>query len=264
MMATTKIRSNLYLDKELKEKAKEIFKEYGLSLSDGINMLLSRVVKNRELIIPKELDIEPIDENDPDYKIVEKTRGEETISLKEFMKLFPYPLQLDADTNGTIHYNFPSKTLTVKTRLDHTSFLHTKTVDTVYKKAGINMLKEHFDNAVLEAGYRDHIVTGNIIMDRGKSHFYLTNVNIDTKLNTINAHFDFNMQKQAFSGKIYGNLKHPKVKLDMQKLIRHEMDKQLDSIMGEGNRKLMQNMPMGGVAEDMASGMGGAFMGLFF
>ncbi len=86
-MATTKVRSNLYLDKELKEKAKEIFKEYGLSLSDGINMLLNRVVKNRELIISKELDIEPIDENDPDYKLVEKTRGEETISLEEFMKL---------------------------------------------------------------------------------------------------------------------------------------------------------------------------------
>ena len=86
-MATTKIRSNLYLDKELKEKAKEIFKEYGLSLSDGINMLLSRVVKNRELIVPKELDIEPIDKDDPDYKLVEKTRGEETISLEEFMKL---------------------------------------------------------------------------------------------------------------------------------------------------------------------------------
>jgi len=86
-MATTKIRSNLYLDKELKEKAKEIFKEYGLSLSDGINMLLNRVVKNRELIVPKELDIEPIDKNDPDYKIVEKTRGKETISLEEFMKI---------------------------------------------------------------------------------------------------------------------------------------------------------------------------------
>ncbi len=86
-MATTKIRSNLYLDKELKEKAKEIFKEYGLSLSDGINMLLNRVVKNRELIVPKELDIEPIDKDDLDYKLVEKTRGEETISLEEFMKL---------------------------------------------------------------------------------------------------------------------------------------------------------------------------------
>ena len=87
-MVTTKIRSNVYLDKELKEKAKEIFKEYWLSLSDGINMLLNRVVKNKDLLIPKELDIEPIYKNDPDYKIVEKTRGEETISLEEFMKLW--------------------------------------------------------------------------------------------------------------------------------------------------------------------------------
>jgi hypothetical protein len=50
-------------------------------------MLLNRVVKNKDLLIPKELDIEPIYKNDPDYKIVEKTRGEETISLEEFMKL---------------------------------------------------------------------------------------------------------------------------------------------------------------------------------
>ncbi len=84
-MATTKIRSNLYLDKELKEKAKEIFKEYGLSLSDGINMLLNRVVKNRELIVPKELDIEPIDKNDPDYEIVKKAREERKKNPKEYV-----------------------------------------------------------------------------------------------------------------------------------------------------------------------------------
>jgi len=73
-MATTKIRSNIYLDKELKEKAKEIFKEYGLSLSDGINMLLNRVVKNRDLVIPKELDIEPVHRNDPDYDAIKKAK----------------------------------------------------------------------------------------------------------------------------------------------------------------------------------------------
>lgn len=34
---TQKVRSNVYLDTELKESAREIFKKYGLSLSDGIN-----------------------------------------------------------------------------------------------------------------------------------------------------------------------------------------------------------------------------------
>ena len=83
-MATTKIRSNLYLDKELKEKAKEIFKEYGLSLSDGINMLLRRVVKNRELIVPKELNIESVYEDDPDYEIIKQAREEYKKNPKEY------------------------------------------------------------------------------------------------------------------------------------------------------------------------------------
>ena len=180
------------------------------------------------------------------------------------MKLFPYPVQLDAITIGTIDYHFPQKNLAVKTRLDKTTFLHTKTVDTVYKKAGINMLKEHFNNALLEANYQHNTLKGNIIMNRGKNRFALTNVLIDTKHNALDASFDFNMQKQAFSGKLYGDLKHPKVKLDMQKLIRHEMDKKLDAFVGESNRKLMENMPMGNVAEDMASSVGGAFMEMFF
>jgi len=86
-MATTKIRSNVYLDKELKEKAKELFREYGLSLSDGINLLLNRVIKGSVSVFPEEFHIEPISEDDPDYAIVKKTRGEETITLEEFMKL---------------------------------------------------------------------------------------------------------------------------------------------------------------------------------
>jgi len=84
-MATTKIRSNVYLDKELKEKAKEIFKEYGLSLSDGINMLLNRVVKNKEIIVPKEFDIEPIGTDDPDYKLLEKAREHRKKHPKEYV-----------------------------------------------------------------------------------------------------------------------------------------------------------------------------------
>ena len=54
----TKVRTNVYLDKELKEKAKELFKEYGLSLSDALNIFLAHVVRRKELslegVIPEE------------------------------------------------------------------------------------------------------------------------------------------------------------------------------------------------------------------
>ncbi|WP_461828853.1 type II toxin-antitoxin system RelB/DinJ family antitoxin [Aquifex sp.] len=55
---SSKVRTNVYLDKELKEKAKKIFKAYGLSLSDAFNLFLAQVVKRKELpleeILPKE------------------------------------------------------------------------------------------------------------------------------------------------------------------------------------------------------------------
>ncbi len=54
----TKVRTNVYLDRELKERAKELFKEYGLSLSDALNIFLAQVVRRKELpleeVIPKE------------------------------------------------------------------------------------------------------------------------------------------------------------------------------------------------------------------
>jgi len=186
------------------------------------------------------------------------------VSFQQIMHLFPYPKLLDAKTMGNILYDFKTEALSVKAHLKNAKFLHTDIIDTIYDKSDVNMLKETFANSNLDLTYKNNILLGNLIMENEQSHFSLTNTQINTKQNTINAYFDVNMQKKEFSGKVYGSLDKPKVNLNLQKLIRHEMDTQLDSIMGEGNRKMMQNMPMGGVAEDMASGVGGAFMGIFF
>jgi hypothetical protein len=180
------------------------------------------------------------------------------------MSLFPYPKFLEAKTIGNIHYDFKKEKLSVKTKLKDTRFLYVEVMDTIYHKSGVNMLKETFTQSTLDLTYQNDILLANLMMNNEQSHFSLTNTKIHTKRNTINAYFDVKMQKKEFSGKIYGSLDNPKVNLNLQKLIRHEMDRQLDSIMGEGNGKMMHKMPMGGVAEDMASSVGGAFMGVFF
>ena len=88
---TQKIRSNAYLDSELKESAREMFKNYGLSLSDGINFLLKQATEKKSPIL--DLNIEQISPNDPDYKLIEEARknranGEKIHSLEEVMKEF--------------------------------------------------------------------------------------------------------------------------------------------------------------------------------
>ena len=86
-MTFEKVRTNVYLDKKLKDQAKEFFKSYGLSLSDGLNFLLKKTLEKRKLDLGME--IEPILPGDPDYEVLQKAREhfkkhpEEYVTLDE-------------------------------------------------------------------------------------------------------------------------------------------------------------------------------------
>ncbi len=186
------------------------------------------------------------------------------VSFKQFMSLFPFQTIIDGDTSGNVNYDFIKNRMVVNTKLTNAKFLHSELVSNIYKKADVNMLVEEFDNSTLEASYQNDILQGDLKLANNRGHFYLTNTIMNTNKNTINAYFDFKMQEQEFSGKVYGALDDPEVDLNMKKLIRHKMDKQMDSMVGKGNRKMMEKMPMGEAAKDAASGVAGGFMGVFF
>ena len=61
-MVVEKSRTNVYLDTNLKEQAKEIYNHYGLSLSEAVNMFLAQSVFNRglpfEVKIPNDMTLE--------------------------------------------------------------------------------------------------------------------------------------------------------------------------------------------------------------
>ena len=71
-MTFDKVRTNVYLDRNLKDQAKEFFKQYGLSLSDGLNFLLKKTLEKKELDL--DMEIEPILPGDPDYELLQKAR----------------------------------------------------------------------------------------------------------------------------------------------------------------------------------------------
>lgn len=49
MTAAHKVRTNVYLDAEIKVKAQEIFKQYGMGLSDAFNIFLTQSVLEKGL-----------------------------------------------------------------------------------------------------------------------------------------------------------------------------------------------------------------------
>jgi len=186
------------------------------------------------------------------------------VSFNNFMKLFPFPSIIDADTRGNIYYNFIQDTLVVNTTLKNAKFLPSSIVDAVYQRSGVKMRKETFDDCLLNATYHNNVLYGDMKLANEKSYFQITNVKMDSEKDIINAGFDFKMQRQEFTGKVFGSLNDPNVDLDMHKLIKYQMDKQLDNIMGKKGRKIMEKMPMGSAAKGMAAGIGAGFVGMFF
>ncbi len=47
MLSANKVRTNVYLDAEIKAKAQAIFKQYGLGLSEAFNIFLTQSVMER-------------------------------------------------------------------------------------------------------------------------------------------------------------------------------------------------------------------------
>ncbi|MCF6243567.1 MAG: hypothetical protein L3J43_00855 [Sulfurovum sp.] len=188
----------------------------------------------------------------------------EKVSLTRLMRLFDYPHIFTAQVNGNINYDYKKEQFLVRSDLNNTRFLKSDLVHTIFKKSGINMRKELFSQSTLFAIYQHNILAGDLILKNKQSHFIVKNTQINTKKDTVHANFDLRMQGQAFSGTVYGSLQDPKVKLDMKKLMRYQMDKQVDSVIGKGNRELMESMPMGGAAKDVATDMGAGIMEMFF
>jgi len=188
----------------------------------------------------------------------------EDTSLKSLLLLFSQKPLLDASTSGAINYDYKKKLLLVETKLKNAKFEHTDIVDSVFEKAGVNLLKETFTQSTLSARYENKILNANINLKSPTSTFILNKIRVDNNTKVINAFFYFNMQKEEFTGKIYGTINNPKINLDMQKLLKYQVDKQMDTYIGKSNRKMMESMPMGGAAKDMATDIGGGFMDLFF
>lgn len=54
MVSVKKEKTNLYLNRELKQKAREKLSEYGLTLSSFTNLMLAKLLKNELDLLPNE------------------------------------------------------------------------------------------------------------------------------------------------------------------------------------------------------------------
>jgi len=73
-MTNEKVRTNVYLDINMKKKAQEIFKQYGLGLSDAFNIFISQAVMEKG--IPFQIKIP----NEETAQVIKEARAGKNIS----------------------------------------------------------------------------------------------------------------------------------------------------------------------------------------
>ena len=82
-ITSNKIRTNVYLDSDTKQKAQEIFKQYGMGLSDAFNIFLSQSVLERgipfKIKIPNDVTVQAI-------KDARENKNMSKVSLKDLKK----------------------------------------------------------------------------------------------------------------------------------------------------------------------------------
>ncbi len=83
MTAAHKVRTNVYLDAEIKAKAQEIFKQYGMGLSEALNIFLAQSVLEKGL--PFEVKI-PNEETLQAIKDARTNRNLESVSLQQLQE----------------------------------------------------------------------------------------------------------------------------------------------------------------------------------
>jgi DNA-damage-inducible protein J len=82
-MATNKIRTNIYIDKDIKEQAQKLFSTFNISLSDAINLFLTQSVLNKG--IPFKIEI-PNEETQQAIQEARIGKNMEKVTFEELKK----------------------------------------------------------------------------------------------------------------------------------------------------------------------------------
>ena len=82
-MASNKIRTNIYIDKDIKKQAQRLFSAFNISLSDAINLFLTQSVFNRG--IPFKIEI-PNEETQDAIKEARVRKNVESISFNDLQE----------------------------------------------------------------------------------------------------------------------------------------------------------------------------------
>ncbi len=154
------------------------------------------------------------------------------LDAQKILYLLNYPTILDAKINGNVKYHLTNENAAIDLGMKNISFLNCVTTQNLYNVLKIDMRKSSFKYGQFVANVDKEHLKCDFQIQNPNSHLYLTNTIINQNKETINSYFDLKMQNQELSGKIYGNLYEPTVKVNMGALFAFKVKQMMNPATG--------------------------------
>ncbi len=175
------------------------------------------------------------------------------VSLVKLLRFFSYPPLLSAKVYGSIDYHIKDKMVLINTKLKETRFRKTNMTDMIFNTTGIDMLKDTYNHSSFVGGYQNSILSSILKIDNGSNkHIYLTDTKMYSKTNAIKSKFEVKIAGEELSGGIYGTLENPRVSIDMQKLLKYQLNKRLGNWLGTDKKEHLKKK-FNSVKEDVST-----------
>lgn len=153
--------------------------------------------------------------------------GFEGLSLEKIVAQLEFPALLSSKVFGTASYDIKNEIVTLNTKLKEARFRRTNLVHRIYEVTGVDISQEVYNKNLFSAAYQEDSLTALLEIDNEVNHLYMPNLEMNAKTNSINSDFEVKIDGEEFFGEVYGTLEDPKVKLDMAKIIKYNINKKI-------------------------------------
>ena len=151
-----------------------------------------------------------------DFKLVD-TKLEANIkdaSVLKITQMLSFPQYFDSKANGKLNYDLLNSKANLHITMNKALLLKSKLTSIVKSLNGLDLTKEHFNNAQIDARLNKNLINFDVDAKSKSASILIKNGKITQPQGLLDAKLDFMINKQTFKTKIYGTTIAPKIKLD--------------------------------------------------
>jgi hypothetical protein len=159
------------------------------------------------------------------------------VSLVKLLEQYGSKALLSAKIFGKVEYIISEKATYIDTKLKEAHFRKSNITDTIQQTTGINLLSHQYNKSSFVGKYKNGKLLADIKIDDGKNHLYFNQTTIESRSKKLNAQFELKMRSQEFHGKLYGTLHNPKLSLNLSKLLKYQIDRELGTLLNANQKE---------------------------